>query len=78
MFAIFKEKKTERKKVFLRLDEEGVANPGKEVAVVACDENGKEISTLCVFEADGGLCLCADVDDNLGLKLNKNGEIVAY
>lgn len=78
-FKIFeKGKKHEAGVTYLDLRGDTVARPGKEVALVVVNEDGDEITTICVVEHDGRLCLCAAADDGFGFSLNSNGEIITY
>ena len=78
-FKIFENgKKHEAGVTYLDLRGDTVAQPGKEVALVVVDKDGDEITTICVVEHDGKLCLCSAVDDGFGFKLNDEGEIITY
>ncbi|MDY0227247.1 MAG: hypothetical protein RBR38_10500 [Desulfomicrobium apsheronum] len=79
IFKVFeKNKKHEAGVTYLDLRGDTVSIPGIEVALVAVDEDGDEITTICVVEHDGKLCLCSAVCRGLGFRLNDEGEIITY
>jgi hypothetical protein len=75
-FALWDEKQVSDKprKVFFKLEnEEG------NIFLRAVDEDGDRIlcGDILAIKPNGEIVLCASVNENIGLKLNSNGEIIA-
>jgi hypothetical protein len=81
MFKVFEEGKQEAKKeVFFRLEDDNCEEDCKEVfafTLIACDEYGNKLrhGNIISIKKDGRLFLHKDVNVEIGLSLNNDGEI---